>query len=180
MVIGARQAVIPPRCGVRLATTHRMIVVVTGASGGVGRAVVRRFAAAGADVGLIARGRAGLQGALGDVEAAGGRGLVLPCDVAEAAEVDAAAMQVERDLGPIDVWINCAMVTVFGEFMAVADHEFRRVTDVTYLGYVNGTRAALRHMRPRDRGVIVQVGSALAYRSIPLQSAYCAAKHAIV
>jgi NAD(P)-dependent dehydrogenase (short-subunit alcohol dehydrogenase family) len=89
-------------------------------------------------------------------------------------------MQVERDLGPIDVWINCAMVTVFGEFMDIADHEFRRVTEVTYLGYVNGTRAALRHMRPRDRGVIVQVGSALAFRSIPMQSAYCGAKHAIV
>ncbi|HTM21987.1 MAG TPA: SDR family oxidoreductase [Kofleriaceae bacterium] len=155
------------------------VVVITGASGGVGRAVARRFAADGAAVGLIARGRAGLEGALADVVAAGGRGRVLPCDVAHAGAVDAAAARAEAALGPIDVWINCAMATVFGEFVDLGTDEFRRVTEVTYLGYVHGTRAALRRMLARDRGVIVQVGSALAYRAIPLQSAYCGAKHAI-
>lgn len=156
-----------------------MVVVVTGASAGVGRAVVRRFAAEGAAVGLVARGRAGLEGAARDAEQAGGRALILPADVADAAAVEEAARRAEAELGPIDVWVNAAMVTVFGELLDVTDEEYRRVTEVTYLGYVHGTRAALRRMLPRDHGVVVQVGSALAYRSIPLQAAYCGAKHAI-
>ena len=157
----------------------KQIVVITGASAGVGRATVRRFARAGADIGLIARGEAGLEAARGEVEAAGGRALVLPLDVSDAAAVDAAAEHVERELGPIDVWVNDAMTTVFAEFKDITAEEFQCVTDVCYLGFVNGTRAALKRMLPRDRGTIVQVGSALAYRAIPLQSAYCGAKHAI-
>lgn len=155
------------------------VVVVTGASAGVGRAIVRAFAAAGAHVGLIARGRDGLEGARKEVEAAGGRALVLPLDVADAAAVDRAAEEVERTLGPIDVWVNNAMVSVFAPIIETTPEEFRRVTEVTYLGYVHGTLAALERMRMRNRGVIVQIGSALAYRAIPLQAAYCAAKHAI-
>lgn len=155
------------------------VVVVTGASAGVGRAIVRAFAAAGANLGLIARGRDGLEGARREVEAAGGRALVLSLDVADAAAVDRAAEEVERDLGPIDVWVNDAMVSVFAPVVRTTPEEFRRVTEVTYLGYVHGTLAALERMRMRDRGTIVQVGSALAYRSIPLQAAYCAAKHAV-
>lgn len=155
------------------------VVVITGASAGVGRATVRRFARAGASVALVARGEAGLEAARREVEAAGGRALVLPTDVSDAAQVAAAAARTEAELGPIDVWVNAAMVTVFGEFKDMTMEEFRRVTDVTYLGYVHGTHAALERMLPRDRGVIVQVGSALAYRGIPLQSAYCGAKHAI-
>jgi NAD(P)-dependent dehydrogenase (short-subunit alcohol dehydrogenase family) len=155
------------------------VVVITGASAGVGRAVVQRFARAGASVALVARGEAGLEGARRDVEAAGGRAIVCPTDVAIAADVQAAAARAEAELGPIDIWINCAMVTVFAEFKDVTMEEFRRVTEVTYLGYVHGTHAALMRMLPRDRGTIVQVGSALAYRSIPLQSAYCGAKHAV-
>lgn len=155
------------------------VVVVTGASAGVGRAAVRRFAEAGADLGLIARGRDGLEGARRDVESFGRRALVLPLDVADASAVDAAADQVERELGPIHVWVNDAMVSVFAPVVDTTAAEFRRVTEVTYLGFVHGTLAALKRMRPRDRGTIVQVGSALAYRSIPLQAAYCAAKHAI-
>jgi NAD(P)-dependent dehydrogenase (short-subunit alcohol dehydrogenase family) len=155
------------------------VVVVTGASAGVGRAIVRAFAAQGAHVGLIARGRDGLEGARREVEAAGGRALVLPLDVADAAAVDHAADEVERTLGPIDIWVNDAMVSVFAPIIETTAEEFRRVTEVTYLGYVHGTLAALKRMRPRDRGVIVQIGSALAYRSIPLQAAYCAAKHAV-
>lgn len=157
-----------------------MIVVVTGASAGVGRATAERFARAGASLALVARGSAGLDGARAAVEKLGARAIVCPADVAEQAELDEAAARAEAELGPIDVWINCAMVTVFGRFEDLTVEEFRRVTDVTYLGYVNGTRAALRYMRPRDRGTIVQVGSALAYRGIPLQSAYCGAKHAIL
>jgi len=157
----------------------REVVVITGASAGVGRAVAARFGRAGARVGLIARGAAGLAGARRDVEAGGGRALVLPCDVTDAAQVEAAAERVERELGPIDVWVNNATATVFAEFKDVTPQEFKRVTEVTYLGYVYGTRAALRRMLPRDRGTIVQVGSALAYRGIPLQTAYCGAKHAI-
>jgi NAD(P)-dependent dehydrogenase (short-subunit alcohol dehydrogenase family) len=159
--------------------SRRRIVVITGASAGVGRAAVRRFARAGWDVGLLARGAAGLEAARAEVEGAGARALVVPADVADAAAVENAAAAVERELGPIDVWVNDAMTTVFGRFLDVEPDEFRRVTEVTYLGFVNGTRAALKRMLPRDRGTIVQVGSALAYRGIPLQSAYCGAKHAI-
>ena len=155
------------------------VVVITGASAGVGRAVVRAFAAHGADVALIARGRDGLEGARREVERAGGRGLVLPLDVSDAAAVEGAAEEIERTLGPIDVWVNVAMVSVFAPIIDTTAEEFRRVTEVTYLGYVHGTLAALKRMRSRDRGVIVQVGSALSYRSIPLQAAYCAAKHAV-
>ena len=154
------------------------VVVVTGASAGVGRATARAFAATGAAVGLIARGRDGLEAARQEIEAAGGRALVLPCDVADAAQVEAAAARVEAELGPIDVWINNAMVTVFGPVHAIDPADFRRVTEVTYLGTVYGTLAALKRMQARGRGSIIQVGSALAYRSIPLQSAYCAAKAA--
>jgi NAD(P)-dependent dehydrogenase (short-subunit alcohol dehydrogenase family) len=155
------------------------IVVVTGASAGVGRATVREFAHRGAWIGLIARGRDGLEAARDEVEAAGGRALVLPCDVADASAVDAAAARVEAEFGPIDIWINNAMVSVFSPIREMTAAEFRRVTEVTYLGIVHGTLAALRYMLPRDHGTIVQVGSALAYRGIPLQSAYCAAKHAV-
>lgn len=155
------------------------VVVVTGASAGVGRAIVRRFAAEGAHLGLIARGHDGLEGARREVEAQGGRALVLPLDVADAAAVEAAAERVERELGPIDVWVNDAMVSVFAPIIDTTAEEFRRVTEVTYLGYVHGTLSALRRMRARDAGTIVQIGSALAYRSIPLQAAYCAAKHAV-
>ncbi|MBW3614107.1 MAG: SDR family oxidoreductase [Actinobacteria bacterium] len=159
--------------------TARQVVVVTGAGAGVGRAIVRAFAARGADVGLLARGQERLEAAAKEVEAAGGRACVLAVDVADSEAVEAAAARVENELGPIDVWVNNAMTSVFGEFMEVSDDEFRRVTDVTYHGYVYGTRAALARMLPRDRGVVVQVGSALAYRGIPLQAAYCGAKHAI-
>ena len=155
------------------------VIVVTGASAGVGRATARMFGERGASVGLIARGRDGLDGAARDVEAAGGRALVLPLDVADAEAVERAAETVERELGPIAVWVNNAMVSVFSPIKEMTADEFRRVTEVTYLGYVHGTLAALRRMLPRDRGVIVQVGSALAYRGIPLQAAYCGAKHAI-
>lgn len=153
--------------------------MVTGASGGVGRATVRAFAARGDKVALLARGREGLAAAADEVERAGGEALVVPVDVSDAKAVDAAAQQVADAYGHIDVWVNNAFTGVFAPFTEVGPDEFRRVTEVTYLGYVFGTRAALRHMLPRDRGTIVQVGSALAYRGIPLQSAYCGAKHAI-
>lgn len=155
------------------------VVVVTGASAGVGRATVRAFAQRGAHLGLIARGQDGLEGAKREVEAAGGKALVLPTDVADAAQVEAAAAAVEEQLGPIDIWINNAMASVFSPIKHMTAEEFRRVTDVTYLGVVYGTLAALQRMLPRNRGVIIQVGSALAYRGIPLQSAYCGAKHAV-
>ncbi len=158
---------------------RRRVVVVTGASAGVGRAVVRAFAREDADIGLVARGVDGLEGARREVEAAGGRALVLPTDVADAERVDAAAERVERELGPIDVWVNNAMVSVFSPVKQLEPDEVKRVTEVTYLGVVYGTMAALKRMLPRDRGTIVQVGSALAYRGIPLQAAYCGAKHAI-
>jgi len=155
------------------------VVVVTGASAGVGRATVRMFAERGAHIGLIARSHDGLEAARREVEELGGRALVLPLDVAEADLVELAAAQVEEELGPIDVWINNAMASVFSPVIEMTAEEYRRVTEVTYLGTVYGTLAALRRMLPRDRGAIVQVGSALAYRGIPLQSAYCAAKHAV-
>ena len=158
---------------------ERSVVVITGASAGVGRAAVRAFARQGADIGLIARGRDGLEGARREVESAGGRAIVLPADVANNDAVEAAAERVERELGPIDVWVNNAMVSVFSPVKDMQPDEFQRVTEVTYLGVVYGTLAALKRMLPRDRGAIVQVGSALAYRGIPLQAAYCGAKHAI-
>ncbi len=160
-------------------TSKPEVVVVTGASAGLGRAIVREFAKRSAHIALIARGHDGLEGARREVEQAGGKALVLPCDVADAKAVEEAAERVENELGPIDVWINDAFVGVFSEFKDVTPEEYRRVTEVTYLGQVWGTRAALKRMLRRDRGVIVSVGSALAYRSIPLQSAYCGAKHAI-
>ena len=155
------------------------VVVVTGASAGLGRAIVKRFARDGAHVGLLARGIDGLEGARQDVEALGGRALALPTDVSDAAAVERAAAAVEEAFGPIDIWINNAMVSVFSPVRQMKPDEYKRVTEVTYLGVVYGTLAALSRMLPRDRGVIVQVGSALAYRGIPLQSAYCGAKHAI-
>jgi NAD(P)-dependent dehydrogenase (short-subunit alcohol dehydrogenase family) len=157
----------------------KQVVVITGASAGVGRATVRAFARHGADIGLLARGVDGLEAARREVEAEGGRALVLPADVADADQVEAAAERVERELGPIDVWVNNAMVSVFSPVKELQADEVKRVTDVTYLGVVYGTLAALTRMLPRDRGAIVQVGSALAYRGIPLQAAYCAAKHAV-
>ncbi|HEY9603707.1 MAG TPA: SDR family oxidoreductase [Allocoleopsis sp.] len=160
-------------------TSKSEVVVITGASAGIGRATVRKFAKQGAYIGLVARGRDGLEGARKEVEAAGGKALVLPTDVSDSNQVEAAAAAVEEAFGPIDIWINDAMASVFSPFKEITPDEFRRVTEVTYLGYVYGTMAALRRMLPRDRGKIVQVGSALAYRSIPLQSAYCGAKAAI-
>jgi short-subunit dehydrogenase len=154
------------------------VVVITGASGGVGRAAARRFAAEGAQVALLARGRKGLEATAREVERAGGEALVLPVDVAEHDQVEAAASSIETALGEIDVWINDAMVTVYAEFLDIEPDEFRRATEVSYLGMVWGTRAALKRMVPRDRGSIVQVCSAMSYRGIPLQSPYCGAKHA--
>src|SRR5436309_897173 len=139
------------------------VVVITGASAGVGRATVREFAKKGASIGLLARGADGLEAARKEVEELGGRALVLPCDVSDAAAVDAAAERVEHELGPIDIWINNAMVSVFSPIKQMEPEEYRRVTDVTYLGAVYGTLAALKRMLPRDRGTILQVGSALAY-----------------
>jgi short-subunit dehydrogenase len=155
------------------------VVAITGASAGVGRAAVREFAKRGYDVGLIARGEAGLRGAQREVEAAGRRAVAAPADVADADAVEAAAAAIERELGPIDVWVNVAMSAVLGEVRNTSAEEFRRVTEVTYLGSVHGIQAALRRMLPRDSGAIVQVGSALGRRGIPLQASYCASKHAI-
>lgn len=155
------------------------VIMITGASAGVGRAAARAFARERARVGLLARGRERLEATAREVEQLGGTALVLPADVADAAAVETAAAAAEAQLGPIDVWVNNAMVSVFSAIKDTPADEFRRVTEVTYLGYVHGTQAALRRMLPRDRGVIVQVGSALAYRGIPLQAAYCAAKHAV-
>ncbi len=155
------------------------VVVVTGASAGVGRATAVAFAREGARVGLVARGRDGLEGARQDVEAAGGEALVVEADVADADAVERAAAAVEETLGPITVWVNNAMATIFSPFTLIGPDEYRRATEVTYLGYVWGTLAALRRMLPRDRGTVVQVGSSLAYRGIPLQAPYCGAKHAI-
>ena len=155
------------------------VVVITGASAGIGRATVRAFAKRGAYIGLVARSRDGLEGARKEVEEAGGKALVLPTDVSDSNQVEAAAAAVEKAFGPIDIWVNDAMASILSPFVEIKPEEFRRVTEVTYLGYVYGTMAALRRMKPRDQGTIVQVGSALAYRSIPLQSAYCGAKAAI-
>ncbi len=161
--------------------THRSpeVVVITGASAGLGRAIARAFGKERAHIALIARGREGLEGARRDVEAAGGRALVIPADVADPDAIEQAAETTESEFGAIDIWINNAMVSVFSPVKEMKPEEYKRVTEVTYLGVVYGTLSALKRMLPRDRGVIVQVGSALAYRGIPLQSAYCAAKHAI-
>ncbi|MBV9307226.1 MAG: SDR family oxidoreductase [Acidobacteriaceae bacterium] len=164
----------------RKSSNEGKVVVVTGASAGVGRAVVAEFARQGAHIGLIARGRERLEAAKREVEEAGGKALVLPTDVADAQQVENAAERAERELGPIDIWVNDAMTTIFAPFVEITPEEFKRATEVTYLGQVYGTMAALKRMKPRDRGAIIQVGSALAYRSIPLQSPYCGAKHAIV
>ena len=158
----------------------KQTVVITGASAGVGRATVRAFARHGADIGLLARGEDGLDGARHDVEAEGGRALALPTDVADADQVEAAADRVERELGPIHVWVNNAMVSVFSPVKELQPDEIKRVTDVTYLGVVYGTLAALKRMLPRNRGAIVQVGSALAATAASrCKAAYCGAKHAI-
>lgn len=154
-------------------------VVVTGASAGLGRAIAQEFARNGAQVALLARGQEGLDAAVGEIEAMGGNALAVPTDVADPEAVEAAAETVERQLGPIDVWVNNAMVSVFSPVKEMKAEEYKRATEVTYLGAVYGTLAALKRMLARDRGTIVQVGSALGYRSIPLQSAYCGAKHAI-
>jgi NAD(P)-dependent dehydrogenase (short-subunit alcohol dehydrogenase family) len=158
---------------------EQQTVVVTGASAGIGRATARLFGERGASVGLIARGQAGLAGAVRDVEEAGGKALAISADVADYAQVTGAAREIEQTLGPIDVWVNVAFTSVFSPFAEITAEEFRRVTEVSYLGFVYGTMAALTRMRPRGQGTIVQVGSALGSRSIPLQSAYCGAKHAI-
>jgi NAD(P)-dependent dehydrogenase (short-subunit alcohol dehydrogenase family) len=155
------------------------VIVITGASAGVGRATARRFAKDGAQIALLARGRDGLEAARNEVEELGGRAIVILVDVADADQVEAAAAQIERELGEIDIWINNAMASVFSPIQEMTPEEFRRVTEVTYLGCVHGTLAALKRMVPRNRGMIVQIGSALSYRAIPLQSAYCAAKHAM-
>ncbi len=155
------------------------VVVITGASAGVGRATVREFARNGAHLALVARGRDGLEGARQEVEEMGGKALVFAADVADPEAMERVAAETEAQLGPIDVWINNAMTSVFSPIRQMEPQEYKRVTEVTYLGQVYGTLAALKRMLPRDRGSIVLVGSALAYRGIPLQSAYCAAKHAV-
>jgi NADP-dependent 3-hydroxy acid dehydrogenase YdfG len=160
-------------------TVPRRVVVVTGASAGIGRAIARAFAADGADVGLLARNRQALEAARREVEAHGGRGLVCVADVADAQQVATAAATIERSLGPIDVWVNNAMATIVSPVSELTAEEVRRVTEVSYLGAVYGTLAALEHMRARDRGIIIQIGSALAYRAIPLQAPYCGAKFAL-
>jgi len=154
-------------------------VVITGATAGVGRATARAFARRRARIGLLARGVDGLKATAAEVQQAGGEALALPTEIADADAVESAATAVERQFGPIDIWINCAMATIFAPVHSIEPEEFRRATEVTYLGFVYGTMAALRRMRPRNRGTIVQVGSALAYRAVPLQAPYCGAKHAI-
>jgi NAD(P)-dependent dehydrogenase (short-subunit alcohol dehydrogenase family) len=160
--------------------SRNQVVVVTGASGGVGRATVREFAKYGARIALLARGIGRLNAAKEEIERAGGKALVLPTDVADPEGVEAAAEKTEQEFGPIDIWVNDAMTTIFSPFIEIRPDEFKRATEVTYLGCVYGTMSALKRMKARDRGTIIQVGSALAYRSIPLQAPYCGAKHAIV
>lgn len=158
---------------------NKRVVVVTGAGSGIGRAIARRFAGDGDHVALLARGERALEGVRREVEEAGGVPLAVALDVADAGAVEAAAERIERELGPIDVWVNDAMTTVFAFFEDIEPEEYRRATDVTYHGTVWGTRSALRRMVPRNRGAIVLVGSAMAYQGIPLQAPYCGAKHAI-
>lgn len=155
------------------------VVVITGASGGIGRAAAWEFAKRGASLALLARGEEGLDAATAEAQRLGAKAIAVSVDVSDYDQVERAAAQIEEELGPIDIWVNVAFTNVFSEFWDVTPHEWRRLTDVTYLGYVWGTKAALARMRPRNRGTIVQVGSALCYRSIPLQSAYCGAKSAI-
>ncbi len=162
-----------------MSRVSKEVIVITGASGGIGRATAREFARPGVRIALLARGVRGLEGAKREVEARGAEALVIPTDVADEAQVESAAAQIEASWGRIDVWINNAMTTIFGPVSSLTGEYIKRATDVTYLGAVYGTMAALKRMRPRNRGVIVQVGSALAYRAIPLQAPYCAAKHAL-
>ncbi|MDQ4032396.1 MAG: SDR family oxidoreductase [Actinomycetota bacterium] len=162
-----------------MTSSKPQVVVVTGASGGIGRATAQAFGARGAKVALLARGELGLQGAAKEVEGAGGTALPIPVDTADYEQIEQAADRVELEIGPIDVWVNVAFTSVFAPFSQITPQEYKRVTEVSYLGYVYATRVALDRMLPRDQGTIVQVGSALAYRGIPLQSAYCGAKHAI-
>jgi NAD(P)-dependent dehydrogenase (short-subunit alcohol dehydrogenase family) len=159
--------------------SKRLVVVVTGSSAGLGRAIAHGFAKKGAYLGLIARNPEALNAAKQECEALGGHALVLPADVSDAEAVDAAATRVEEEFGPIDVWVNDAMVSVFSPVKEMEASDYKRVTEVLYLGFVHGTLSALKRMLPRNRGTIIQIGSALSYRSIPLQSAYCACKHAI-
>lgn len=163
-----------------MSTATRKVAVVTGGTAGVGRAAVQAFAEAGYDVGVLARGQAGLDGAVAAVQERGGRAMGISTDVADAEAVHRAASRIAEELGVIDVWVNVAFVGSLAYSWDTTEAELRRITEVTYLGQVHGTQAALAHMRPRDRGVIVNVGSALAFRSIPLQAAYCGAKHAVV
>ncbi|HYY17093.1 MAG TPA: SDR family oxidoreductase, partial [Gammaproteobacteria bacterium] len=162
-----------------MAPPEAEVVVITGARAGVGRATAQAFARLGARIGLLARGEEELETAKREIETLGGQAVAIPTDVADPEQVEHAAALVEDTFGPIDIWINNAMTTIFAPFIEISPTDFKRATEVTYLGYVYGTRAALKRMLPRNRGTIVQVGSALAYRSIPLQAPYCGAKFAI-